>query len=111
MKDSSFLVSKNNFIIIMSIIIMFPKTSKLPSTPVPSQTNSIPIFASYLLKRNKGHQASIKSQPGHDMITDRPKTAKQYSHPITQGLSMGKFNHTKLHLQTTFSAFSLFVHG
>ena len=95
----------------MSIIIMFPKTSKLPSTPVPSRTNSIPIFASYFLKRNKCHQASIKSQPGHDMTTDRPKTAKQYSHPITQGLSMGKCNLTKLHLRTIFSAFSLFVHG
>ena len=32
---------------------MFPKTSKLPSTHVPSQINSIPIFASYFLKKKK----------------------------------------------------------
>ena len=43
-------------------------------------------------------------------MTDQ-KTAKQYSHPITQGLSMGQRNLTELHLQTTFSAFALFVHG
>ena len=91
--DSSFLISKNNFIIIYYV----PQNFKIAKYSCP-QSNKQYSHICQLFSEEKWHQASIKSQPGHDMITDRPKTAKQYSHPITQGISMGKFNHTKLHL-------------